>query len=52
MMILIGELFVLISCVVDQPWLRITDALLNKINTQVKKNRDKEKEMKENIRER
>ncbi|XP_065913262.1 piezo-type mechanosensitive ion channel component 1-like isoform X2 [Dysidea avara] len=31
---------------------RITDALLNKINTQVKKNRDKEKEMKENIRER
>ena len=52
MMTLISELFVLINNVIDHKILRITDALLDKINAQIKKNRDKEKEMKEKIRER
>jgi len=52
MMTLIGRLFLLIGYVTDQETLRITDALLDKINTQVRKNRDKEKEMKQKIRNR
>jgi len=36
----------------DQETNRITNALLDKINTRIKKDRDKEKEMKEKIRER